>query len=258
MTDPSINNVLQTESSPARWQPLSAIDRRVAGVLVEKAKTTPEVYPMTLNSICTACNQKSNRSPLMQIEADQVSESLDRLRAMGAVGLIEGSGRVDKYRHYLYDWLGVDKVELAVMAELLLRGDQTEGELRTRASRMESIADLAALRTVLDSLTHKGLLVSLTPDGRGHVVSHALYKPQELERVKARYSAGRSGASATTFEEMPPQTSSVVSAETEAALQESEELRAQMAQMNAAMDALRAHLAQVDDELKQLKSALGV
>ena len=69
----------------------------------------------------------------MQLEPDEVEESLDRLRELGAVGLVEGYGRVEKYRHYLYEWLGVDKVELAVMTELLLRGDQTVGELRGRA-----------------------------------------------------------------------------------------------------------------------------
>jgi hypothetical protein len=147
------------EQPPApRWQPLPAVDRRVAGVLAEKAKTTPDAYPMSLNAICTACNQKSNRSPMMNLQPEDVEESLSRLRHLGAAGLVEGYGRVSKYRHYLYDWLGVDKVELAVMAELLLRGTQTEGELRGRAARMEPIRDLAELRPVLASLKSKGLV----------------------------------------------------------------------------------------------------
>lgn len=181
-----------TESAEvkARWQPINAVDRRVAGVLVEKAKTTPSAYPMTLNAICTACNQKSNRFPMMNLEPEDVEESLDRLRQLGAVGTIQGSGRVSKYRHYLYEWLGADKVELAVMAELLLRGAQTEGELRARAARMEPIADLSALRPVLNSLMAKGLVVSLTPEGRGHAMTHALYPPRELEHVRAQYAAG--------------------------------------------------------------------
>jgi uncharacterized protein YceH (UPF0502 family) len=148
----------------SRWQPLSAIDRRVLGVLAEKAKTTPDAYPMSINGICTGANQKNNRFPLMQLEPDDVEESLERLRGLGAVAVIQGSGRVSKYRHFLYDWLGVDKVELAVMAELLLRGTQTEGELRGRAARMEPIADLAALRPVLESLKTKGLVIPLTPE----------------------------------------------------------------------------------------------
>ena len=173
-----------------RWQPINPIDRRVAGVLVEKAKTVPSAYPMSLNAIATAANQKNNRFPVVQLEPEQVEESLERLRLLGAVGLIQGYGRVAKYRHYLYEWLGVDKVELAVMAELLLRGAQTEGELRTRAARMEPILDLAALRPVLASLRSKGLVVSLSPEGRGHVITHALYPPRELEGLKARFAAG--------------------------------------------------------------------
>ena len=183
-----------------RWQPLGAIDRRVIGVLAEKAKTTPDVYPMSLNGISAGCNQKSNRAPLMQLEPADVEESLDRLRGLGAVGLVEGYGRVQKYRHYLYDWLGVDKVELAVMTELLLRGDQTVGELRGRAARMEPIADLAALQPVLDSLKSKGLVMALTPEGRGHVVSHALYKPREIEALRAKYHGGGPAALATDEE----------------------------------------------------------
>lgn len=174
---------------PARWQPIKALERRVLGVLIEKAKTTPDAYPMTINGLVTGCNQKSNRFPTMDVEPEDVEESLERLRELGAVAEVQGGGRVPKFRHYLYEWLGVDKVELAVMAELLLRGAQTEGELRGRASRMEPIADLPALRTILTSLAGKGLIVSLTPEGRGHALTHNLYEPRELERVKADYAA---------------------------------------------------------------------
>ena len=125
---PDENNQQEQETTQKpQWQPLASVDRRVAGVLAEKAKTTPDIYPLSLNAVCTGCNQKSNRSPVMQLEPDAVEESLDRLREMGAVGIVQGYGRVSKYRHYLYDWLGVDKLEMAVITELLLRGDQTVG-----------------------------------------------------------------------------------------------------------------------------------
>ena len=101
---------------------------------------------MSVNSLRSGCNQKNNRYPLMELEIEDVEESLARLRAAGAVAEVQGGGRVSRYRHYMYEWLGVDKVELAVMTELLLRGAQTEGELRGRAARMEPIADLEALR----------------------------------------------------------------------------------------------------------------
>jgi len=195
MTDENPTSPPAAEAQP-RWQPLGPIDRRVLGVLAEKAKTTPDGYPMSLNAICTGCNQKSNRFPLVQLEPADVDESLERLRGLGAVGMIEGYGRVAKYRHYLYEWLGVDKVELAVMTELLLRGAQTEGELRGRAARMDPIPDLAALRPILQSLQAKGLVMSLTPEGRGHVVTHALYQPRELEHLRAQYSHSHVSAAA--------------------------------------------------------------
>lgn len=172
------------------WKPISAIDRRVLGVLAEKAKTTPDAYPLTLNSLTTGCNQKNNRYPLMDVQPEDVQEAVDRLRGLHAVAEVQGSGRVPKFRHLLYEWLGVEKHELSVMAELLLRGAQTEGDLRGRASRMDPIPDLNALRTLLDSLKAKGLVLSLSPAGRGHVVSHALYQPQELEKVQREVQSG--------------------------------------------------------------------
>ena len=94
-----------------RREGLSPIERRIVGVLVEKAKTTPEQYPLTVNAVRTGSNQKSNRFPLMQLEAEEVEDALDRLRQRGAVTEVQGSGRVPKFRHQLYEWLGVDKVE---------------------------------------------------------------------------------------------------------------------------------------------------
>jgi uncharacterized protein YceH (UPF0502 family) len=263
----------QSQSGP-RWQPLSAIDRRVLSVLAEKAKTTPDVYPMSLNAICTGCNQKSNRDPVMQLEPADVEESLDRLRELGAVGIIEGYGRVAKYRHYLYEWLGVEKLELSVMTELLLRGDQTVGELRGRASRMDPIPDLAALKTILDALKSKGLVLSLTPEGRGHVVSHALYKPRELEALKLKYS----GAAATKpsyrdeYADDAPLTrpdgphaatmpGSCVSAagggQTAAMLHDIESLRAEVNQLRSDLETLASDQRRMADELRNLRESLG-
>ena len=167
-----------------RWKPLGRTDRRVVGVLVEKSKTTPDQYPMTINGLLNGCNQKSNRDPQMELEESDISDSLDRLKMAGAALEVQGSGRVAKYRHLLYEWLGVNKVELAVMAELLLRGAQTEGELRGRASRMEPIADLNTLREILDSLRARRLVIDLTPPGRGQIISHGLYGPGRTATVE--------------------------------------------------------------------------
>src|SRR5579872_2493283 len=97
------------------WPVLDAKERRALGVLVEKAKTTPDAYPLSLNALVTGCNQKNNRYPLSQYEPEHVEDSVDRLRLMGAVAAVQGSGRVGKYRHYMYEWLGVEKVELSIM-----------------------------------------------------------------------------------------------------------------------------------------------
>jgi uncharacterized protein YceH (UPF0502 family) len=254
----------QPQAKP-RWQPICSIDRRVLGVLVEKAKTTPDAYPLSMAAIGTAANQKSNRSPLMELDVDDLEESLERLREMGAVGLIEGHGRVSKYRHYLYEWLAVDKVEVAVMAELLLRGDQTEGALRGRASRMEPITDLGDLRPVLASLRSKGLVVSLTPEGRGHVVTHGLYLPGEMQRVKAGYAAGQASAPASepvARVDTPPSPAPVAPpvvdrGEIPAMRREIEDLRSKVTQLGSDVETLSDALRRSSDELSNLRDALG-
>jgi uncharacterized protein YceH (UPF0502 family) len=190
----------EAPASPAQpaWRPVTRVQRRVLGVLVEKAKTTPDAYPLTLNALTTGCNQKNNRAPLMNLTTDEAEQALEELRELGAVVEVQGSGRVPKFRHQMYEWLGVDKVELAVMAELLLRGEQTIGELRSHASRMEPIPGLTELQPILQSLTAKKLVLALTPPGRGQVVTHALYLPQELDHVRARVlTAGAAEAPAT-------------------------------------------------------------
>ena len=182
-----------SETTPAagpKWRQLERIERRVAGVLVEKAKTTPDNYPLSTNALVNGCNQKNNRFPQMTLDEDQVTDALDSLRKSGAVALIQGDGRVEKYRHLLYDWLGVDKFEMAVMAELLLRGAQTLGELRGRAARMEPIKDIGELGPIVERLRAKNLLIFLTPPGRGGVVTHNLYQPQELAKVRAEHGGG--------------------------------------------------------------------
>ncbi len=107
---------------PPKWTPLGRVERRVLGVLVEKAKTTPDAYPLTLNALTNGCNQKSNRDPQMNLQPDQVENSLEKLRHLSAVIEVSGGGRVSKYRHLIYEWMGINKVEAAVMTELLLRG----------------------------------------------------------------------------------------------------------------------------------------
>lgn len=168
-----------SETQPA-WPVLSVSERRVLGVLVEKAKTTPDVYPMSLNGIVTGSNQKSNRDPVLELSETDVEDSLVSAQKKGLTTRITGS-RVEKWRHNLYEVFQVNKVELAVIAELLLRGPQTEGELRGRASRMEPIADVDALREVLRPLAERRLVVFLGPEGRrGTLLTHGFHSAEEL------------------------------------------------------------------------------
>ncbi len=171
--------------------------RRVLGVLIEKAKTTPGSYPMTVNSIVAGCNQKSNRDPLTTLDDADVMNTLNDLINMGVVEEIDWTGRVPKYRHLAYNWLSVSKADLAVLGELLLRGAQALGELRGRAARMERIADLAALKPIVDGLVDHGLMIELTPPGRGQLVSHNLYPADELQELRANL-AGLRPTGATT------------------------------------------------------------
>jgi uncharacterized protein YceH (UPF0502 family) len=189
-------------SDPAAptWYPLAPDQRRVLGALIEKQKTSKsaDAYPMSLNAITTACNQKSNRDPVTDYDEDQVEATLANLQRSGLVMKMTGS-RVDRWRHLLYEaWGTPSKVEMAVLAELLLRGPQTEGDLRGRASRMDEIKDLDELRGLLKNLASRNLVVYLTPPGRGAVVTHGFHTLDELEKARAAGGAMASASEAAT------------------------------------------------------------
>jgi len=187
----------------SKWKPLDPVARRVLGVLIEKAKTTPAGYPMSVNAIVTGCNQKNNREPLTTLEDIDVERGLEQLRVAGAASEIDWMGRVAKWKHHAYEWMGVNRAELAVMAELLLRGAQAMGELRGRAARMEPIEDLAALKPLVAGLVERGLMFELTPSGRGQLVSHNLYLEPEKAQLLAGASGGERAASEREAEAAP-------------------------------------------------------
>lgn len=122
-------------------------------MLVEKAQTTPAQYPLTLNGVVTACSQKNNRDPVREYSEDAVVEALDGLRAKGLARELSMEGsRVPKYRHVAREVLEVDTPQLVILTELLLRGPQTVGELRTHASRMHPLESIEAVQAVLQAL----------------------------------------------------------------------------------------------------------
>ena len=155
--------------------------RRVLGVLLEKAFTVPDQYPMTLKGATTGCNQKNNRDPISNYDEDEVSETLSELQALGFVGCIHTeTGRTERYRHYLRLRTKLTGPQLAIMTELLLRGRQQLGELRTRASRMVQIESQDDLRRELQSLLEANLICSNGPlERRGIEVDHNLYPEGE-------------------------------------------------------------------------------
>ena len=136
-----------------------AVEIRVVGCLIEKQRTTPDVYPLSLNALRLACNQSTNRDPVVDYDEATVSEALRRLALRGWTRLASGAGsRARKYRHLLPEVLDLDDGELSLLAVLMLRGEQTPGELKQRSARMHSFADLGAAMATLDGLTERGLV----------------------------------------------------------------------------------------------------
>lgn len=130
-------------------------EARVLGVLVEKACTTPGQYPLTLNSLVSGCNQRSNRLPILNLDENRVITALDGLRGKElAREVMLASSRVTKFRHTSKETLGISISELVVLAELLLRGPQTLGEIRGRASRMHPLESLEVVQAILDHLSN--------------------------------------------------------------------------------------------------------
>jgi uncharacterized protein YceH (UPF0502 family) len=134
---------------------LNEVEARVLGCLIEKEMTTPEYYPLSLNSLTNACNQKSNRDPVMVLAEEDVVRALNRMRFNQLTVVSGESSRVAKYRHLLAENMGLVPAELAVICELLVRGPQTVGELRTRCERMYSFPDPAAIEEILKELTER-------------------------------------------------------------------------------------------------------
>jgi hypothetical protein len=132
---------------------LNPVEVRVLGSLVEKEMATPEYYPMTLNALVNACNQKSNRDPVVAYDEDAVADALDSLREKGLAATITGAGmRVPKFRERLSESLNLGRREMAILCELMLRGPQTVGELRDRAGRLHAFTDTEEVESVLARL----------------------------------------------------------------------------------------------------------
>jgi uncharacterized protein YceH (UPF0502 family) len=165
---------------------LDPYEARLFGVLIEKALTTPEQYPLTVNAALNGANQKSNRDPVLSLEEDQAVMALERLvQKYLARKVFPGNSRVEKYCHNGKDGLGLDTRELAIMAELLMRGPQTAGELRTRASRMQPVESLDQLMSILEPLIERGFVQRLAPAPGSRAERYAQLLSPDLHRLDA-------------------------------------------------------------------------
>ena len=148
---------------------------RVLGSLMEKEVTTPEYYPLSLNALVNACNQKSNRDPVVEFDADTVEQALQLLRDKGLLLAITGAGsRVPKYGHRISEKLNLGRRELAILCELMVRGPQTLGELRTHCERMHPFDDLAEVEAVMDRLPELIVKLSRRPGEKEVRYAHLL------------------------------------------------------------------------------------
>ena len=212
---------------------LTRVEERVLGCLIEKGFTTPDYYPLTLNSLTTACNQKSNRHPVVDFDEKAVVRALDSLRDRELTRVVSGADmRVPRYYHRFAEVMELEETEVAVLCELMVRGPQTVGELRGRASRMAPLAELAEVSAVLEKLEAQELVTCL---------------PRQPGRKESRYAhllAGQPEAAEVDAEgEAPPEAATLeVRAENErlAALeQEVAGLREEVASLRQQLDEFR-------------------
>jgi uncharacterized protein YceH (UPF0502 family) len=262
----------------AQYPPIKSLprgERRVLGTLLEKGLTTPDQYPLTLKGCTTGCNQKNNRDPVTNYDEDQVQDLLDRLREKGLVGEVHSDGaRVPKYRHYFRKRLTLTEPQVAVMCELLLRGRQQPGDLRTRAGRMVDIPSQDQLRVELQGLVDLGFVVTNGPlDRRGVEVDHTWYEPGERTTPWATLPAESAPAAQTPRPATAPISSPAAHTFTPSAASPAtaapssavvDELRKELANLIAAkremadqIATLQSDLARVTAEVAALRSSLG-
>jgi hypothetical protein len=162
---------------------LDSTEIRVLGALLEKESTTPEYYPMSLNALVNACNQKSNRHPVVSYDEETVTRALEMLKSKRFAATILGGGRVAKYAQRFSETLNMGRRELALMCTLMLRGQQTLGELRDRSDRMHHFEDLSEVESCLHHLHERGMATKLErrPGQKESRYAHLLSGPVAAE-----------------------------------------------------------------------------
>ncbi|MFP5388631.1 MAG: YceH family protein [Thermoleophilia bacterium] len=210
-----------------------AVEIRVLGCLIEKQHTTPDAYPLSLNALRLACNQATNREPVVEYDEQTVVEALRRLALRGWTRLASGAGsRARKYRHLLGDAFGLEDGEVSLLAVLMLRGAQTPGELKQRGQRLHGFTDLGAVQETLERLA-----------GRGLVSRYERRPGQKEDRYEQLLGGGGGGVSAAAIPaapERPPRGDE--SEERVPAEDRLTRLEREVAELRAELTALRAEL----------------
>jgi len=227
--------MISDTESPMLNPPLTDIEVRVLGSLLEKEVTTPDNYPLSLNALLAACNQTTSREPVMRLDEDAVVHATVALRRRGLLRQIQRAGsRVTKFEHRLDEDLRLVRPELAVLGVLMLRGPQTPGELYARTERLHPFADVAGLEGVL------GSLMAREPEP---LVARLARRAGQKEVRYAHLLSGEPQADAPGTAEEPPVPTRRAAADDDrvAALERTvEALRAEVADLRAELDAFRA------------------
>lgn len=209
---------------------LTAVEARIVGSLMEKQITTPEQYPMSVNGVVTASNQKTNREPVMELKEHDVQDTLDNLVKRHYLRTVSGFGnRVTKYEHRFcnseFGDLKFSPAEVAVITTLLLRGAQTPGELRSRAGRMYEFSDMAQVESTLETLANRD---------DGPFVARLPREPGKRESRYMHLFSGEPEAAITDDETLTPPSGELIA--------RVEQLEAEVAELKARLDSLLAHL----------------
>ncbi len=250
---------------------LTKPQRRVIGVLVEKAFTTPEYYPMTLKAATNGCNQKSNRSPITNYSEEAIEDVMEELRELGLAAVVHTeSGRTERYRHYVRKRFDFSEKQLAIVTELLLRGRQQLGELRSRANRMVAIEGQHDLKDELRGLIEGGHVQTSGPiERRGVEVDHNFYLPSEGKTLEsggaapapspsAAPSATRQPAAASSPAPTPAASASPeVAAKVEHLEVEVSRLTADNKRLQDQLDDVKEMFLQLEERFSDLRQELG-
>jgi uncharacterized protein YceH (UPF0502 family) len=221
---------------------LDDIEARILGCLIEKEKSTPEYYPLTINSLLAACNQKTNRHPVMSLEEDEIEDAIERMREKGLVVRVDTAGsRVPKFRHQIDKACEIYGKEIALMAVLLLRGPQTVGELRGRTERMASFESLQEVENALNELLE---------EDRVQLIVKLPIQPGQKE---VRYAHLLSGEP----EYNPENNRSVLSSGTSHKLQETQEeistLKNKVSELDSKVEFLELQIAELQSTFENFK-----